>query len=158
MQASKRSVKAQQGSGSIGSSLSAGLEVYLSKCRDPYVSPGCTISLAFFRVFLSCFKILILSLPVLGLGSKSNSLSLGSSERRPSQYFRICWKSDLISQFFVFFLVLLYFVVSRSQSLDLGGQNMMAVMSASLFFPLFFLSLVTLTRSYQFVGIVVSVV
>ena len=42
------------------------------------MSPGCAIQLAFFWVFLPCFCMLILSLPLLGLGSKSTSLNLGS--------------------------------------------------------------------------------
>ena len=42
--------------------------------------------------------------------------------------------------FAFFFLVLLYFVASCSQSLYLGGQKMMAVVSVSLFF-LYFLCL-----------------
>ena len=57
---------------------------------DPYVSPGCTIRLAFFWVFLLCFSMLILSLPLLGLRSKSTSLSPGFCVRRPRQYDTIC--------------------------------------------------------------------
>ena len=102
MQALKQSVKVYYGSSPIGSSLSTGFQVYLCKCWDPYVSPGCTIRLAFFWVFLPCFCILILSLPLLGLGSKSTSLSPGFCVRRPRQYDTICWKFDLISGFFVF--------------------------------------------------------
>ena len=105
MQASRRSVKAHKGSGPIGSSLSAGFQVYLSKCCDPYVSPGCTIRLAFFWVFLPCFSMLILSLPLLGLGSKSTFHSPGFCVRSSKQYNMICWELDLISGFFVFFLV-----------------------------------------------------
>ena len=89
----------------VTTSLRAGFQVYLSKCWDPYVSPGCTIRLAFFWVLLLCFSILILSLPLLGLGSKSTSLSPGFCVRRPRQYDTICWELDLISGFFVFFLV-----------------------------------------------------
>ena len=48
MQASRRSVKAHQSFGSIGSSLSTGLKNYLSKLWDPYVSQGCTTRLVFF--------------------------------------------------------------------------------------------------------------
>ena len=44
----KGSVKAHQSFGSIGSSLSTGFQVYLSKCWDPYVRPSCTIRLVFF--------------------------------------------------------------------------------------------------------------
>ena len=45
---------------------------------------------------------LILSLPLLGLGSKSTSLSPGFCVRRPRQYDMICWKLNLISGVFVF--------------------------------------------------------
>ena len=76
--------------GPIGSSLSTGFQVYLSKCWDPYLSPGCTIRLAFFWVFLPCFCMLILSLSLLGLGSKSASLSPGFCVCRPRQYDTIC--------------------------------------------------------------------
>ena len=43
-------VEAHQESGSIGSSLSIGFQVYLYKCWDPFVSPGCIIRLVFFGV------------------------------------------------------------------------------------------------------------
>ena len=66
------------------------------------MSPGCTIRLAFFWVFLPCFCILILSLPLLGLGSKSTSLSPGFCVSRPRQYHTICWELDLFSGLFVF--------------------------------------------------------
>ena len=61
--------------------------------------------LAFFCVFVPCFCMVILSLPFLGLGSKSTSVSPGFCVCRPRQYNAICWKLDLISGFFVFFLV-----------------------------------------------------
>ena len=83
MEASRRSVKAHQDSDPIGSSLSNGFQVYLSKCWDPYVSPSCTIQLAIFWVFLPCFYMSILSLPLLGLGSKSTSPSPGFCVHRP---------------------------------------------------------------------------
>ena len=56
MQSSRRSVKANQSFGSTGSSLSTGFQVYLSKCWDPYVSPGVTIRLAFFCRFSALFQ------------------------------------------------------------------------------------------------------
>ena len=56
MQALRRSVKAHQSFGSIGSSLSTGFQVYLSKCWDPYVSPGCMIRLVFFCSFSALFQ------------------------------------------------------------------------------------------------------
>ena len=59
----------------IGSFLSTVFQIYLPKCWDPYVSPGCMIRLAFFRVFLPCFCMLILSLPLLVLDVKSTSLN-----------------------------------------------------------------------------------
>ena len=56
MQASRRSVKAHYSFGSIGSSVNTGLQVYVSKCWDPYVSPGCTIKLVFFCSFSALFQ------------------------------------------------------------------------------------------------------
>ena len=102
MQASRRSVKAHYSSGPIGSSLSTGFQVYLSKCWDPYMSSGCTIRLAFFLVCIPCFCMLILSLPLLGLRPKSTSLSPGFCVRGPRQYDMIGWKFGLFSEFFVF--------------------------------------------------------
>ena len=49
------------------------------------------------------FSILILSLPCLGLRSKSTSLGPGFCLYRPRQYNTICWELNLISGFFVFF-------------------------------------------------------
>ena len=43
MQASRRSVKAHYSFRCIGSSLSTGFQVYLSKCWGPYVRPSYTI-------------------------------------------------------------------------------------------------------------------
>ena len=56
MQASRRSVKAHYSFGSIGCSLSTGFQVYLSKCWDPFVSPGCRIGLVFFCSFPALFQ------------------------------------------------------------------------------------------------------
>ena len=56
MQASRRSVKVHWSFHSIGSSLSTGFQVYLSKCWDPYVSPGWTIRLVFFCSFSAMFQ------------------------------------------------------------------------------------------------------
>ena len=47
------------------------------------------------------FILLILPLPLLGLGCKSNSLSPWFCVRRPSQCDAICWEFDLSSGFFV---------------------------------------------------------
>ena len=102
MEASRRSVKAHQSLSSIGSFLSTEFQVYLSKCWDPFVSPGCTIRLVFFCSFSALFQLVILALPLLGLGSKSTSLSPGFCVRRPRQYNMICWELNLISGFFAF--------------------------------------------------------
>ena len=55
-------------------------------------------------VFLPYFSMLILSLPLLGLGPKSTSLSPRFCIRRPRQHNTICWKLNvfLISGFFAF--------------------------------------------------------
>ena len=53
-------------------------------------------------MFLPCFYMLILSLLLLGLGSKSTLLSPVFCVCRPGQYSVICWKLDHISGFFVF--------------------------------------------------------
>ena len=60
---------------------------------------------------------LILSLPLLGLGSKSTSLSPGFCVCRPRQYHTICWKLNLISGFFV---ASGYFF-GRMESINLAG-------------------------------------
>ena len=59
-------------------------------------------------VFLPYFSMLILSLPLLGLGSKSTSLSPGFCVRRPRQYDTICWELNLISGFFAFFWLIVW--------------------------------------------------
>ena len=56
MQASSRSVNAHYSFSSIGSSLSTGFHVYLSKCWDPFLSPGCTIELVFLCNFSALFQ------------------------------------------------------------------------------------------------------
>ena len=56
MQILRLSVKAHQGFGSIGSSFSTGFQVYLSKCRNPYVSPGSKIRLIFFCGLSALFQ------------------------------------------------------------------------------------------------------
>ena len=47
--------------------------------------------------------VLVFSLPLLRLGSKSTSLSPGFYVHWPRQYNTICWELDLVSEFFVFF-------------------------------------------------------
>ena len=56
---------------------------------------------SYFFYFLFCLSLVILSLPLLGLGSKSTSLSPGFCVRRPSQYNTICWEFGLFSESFV---------------------------------------------------------
>ena len=78
-----------------------------SNCGDPYVSPGCTI---FFFLLGSFFLIsaclcsfpYFLLLSVLGLGSKSSSLSPEFCVQRPSKYDKICWELNPIFGFFAF--------------------------------------------------------
>ena len=53
-------------------------------------------------VFLPYFSMLILSLHLLSLASKSICLSRGFCVLRPRQYSIICWELNLISGFFVF--------------------------------------------------------
>ena len=60
---------------------------------------------------------LILSLPLLGLGSKSTSLSPGFCVRRPRQYDTICWELNLISGFFVFS----GYLIGRMESINVAG-------------------------------------
>ena len=68
-------------------------------------------------VFLPYFSMLILLLPLLGLGSKSTSLSPGFCVRRPRQYDTICWKLNLISGFFVFS----GYLIGRMESINVAG-------------------------------------
>ena len=56
MQALRQSVKIHSGFGSIGSILSTGFQVHLSKCWDQYVSPGCIMRLVFFWGLSSLFQ------------------------------------------------------------------------------------------------------
>ena len=93
---------------SIGFSLSTGFQVYLSKCRNSgesrlYVRHD----LFSFVVFLPYFSMLILSLPLLGMGSKSTSLP-GFCVHRSRQYDTILWELNLISWFFTFFRLIVW--------------------------------------------------
>ena len=60
------------------------------------------------RVFLPYFNILILSLPLLGLSSKSTSCSSGFCVRRPRHYNTICWELNLSSGFIAFFWLIVW--------------------------------------------------
>ena len=78
MQGSRQSVNARQSFGSIGSCLSFGFQFYLSKCWDPYVSPGCMTTCFLLQfccliwVCWSCHNVSygwVPSLPLLAQGS-----------------------------------------------------------------------------------------
>ena len=62
-------------------------------------------------------SLLILSLPVLGLGSKSTSLSLGFCVCRPRQYDTISWELHLFPDF----LFLLRWLFGQMDSMDVAG-------------------------------------
>ena len=68
----------------------------------------------FFPLGLS---LLILSLPLLGLGFKSTSLIPGFCVHRPRQYYSICWEFD----FFQDFLFLLGWLFGQMESIDVAG-------------------------------------
>ena len=58
--------------------------------------------------FVLGLSLLILPLPLLGLASKSTTLSPGLCVGRPRQYDTICWKLDLLSGFFMFSWMILW--------------------------------------------------
>ena len=70
-------------------------------------------------VFLFGLSLLILSLPLLGLGSKSTSLSLEFYVRRPRQNNTICWEFDLFSVFFVSSCLIVW--VNGVESMDVAA-------------------------------------
>ena len=72
MEPTRRSVKNHQGLGFIGFSLSNGFQVYLPKCCDPYVSPGCTMRLIFFWGLSPLFQHVDLVTTSLGAGFQVN--------------------------------------------------------------------------------------
>ena len=123
MQASRGSVKVRFRFGSIPSSLSTALEVYLSKYLYPYVCVICMICF-FSAVFLSYFSMLILSLPIIGLGSKSTFLSPGFCVSRTKQQEAIFMKWNLICWFFAFFLwIVLLDGINKCGSCLAGGRG-----------------------------------
>ena len=80
--------------------------------------------LFFFAVFLPCFSMLILSLPLYGLLSKSSSLSPGFYVHRPMQADSICWELNLISGFFGFFWLIVWLdVVNKCGWFLAGGRG-----------------------------------
>ena len=68
-------------------------------------------------VFLPYFSILTLSLPLLGLCSKSTSLNPAFCVRRPRQYHTICRKLNVISGFFV----VSGYLFGRMESINVAG-------------------------------------
>ena len=67
-------------------------------------------------------SLLILSLPLLGLGSKSTSRSPRFSVHSPRQYNMICWKFDFFFFFFFHnFLFLLGCLFGQMESMDVAG-------------------------------------
>ena len=75
-------------------------------------------------VFLPYFSMLILSLPLLGLGFKSTSLSSGFCVCRPRQYDMICWELNLISGFFAFFWFIVWADgINKYSSCLAGGRE-----------------------------------
>ena len=106
VQAVKRwSVKTCYGFGPISSSIStgfqskstslkAGIHMWVQAVQYNLFSSG---------VFLPYFTMLILSVSLLELGSKSTSFSLGFCVCRPKQYDTICWELTFISGLCAFF-------------------------------------------------------
>ena len=84
---------------SKSTSLRDGIPVWVQAVPNDLFSSG---------AFLPYFSMLILSLPLLGLGSKSTFLSPGFCVRRPKQYDTICWELNLISGFFAFFWLVVW--------------------------------------------------
>ena len=107
MQGSRQSVKAHYGFSYIGSSLSTGFEVCLSKFWIHMWAQA--VQYLFSSVVsLPFLSMLILSLPLLGLGSKSTCLSPGFCVRRPWQYNTIFWELNLVFGFFAFFWLIVW--------------------------------------------------
>ena len=100
MQASRRSVKAHQSFGSIGSSLSTGFQVYLSKCWDLYASPDCMVQRVFFSSFFAFFQ--HVDLVTTSLRAGFQVYRPGFSECRSREYDTICWELNMSSGFFTF--------------------------------------------------------
>ena len=85
--------------GSKSASLRAGIHMSVRAVRCDLFSSA---------VFLPSFSMLVLSLPLLGPGSKSTSFSPGFCVPRPRQYDVICWELNLISGFFAFFWLIVW--------------------------------------------------
>ena len=77
--------------------------IYIYKYVNIYIYQAVQYDLFSSAVSLPYFSMLILPLPLLGLGSKSTSLSPGFCVLRPRQPDAICWELNLISGFFAFF-------------------------------------------------------
>ena len=82
------------------------------------------IEIVFFFSFSALFSMLILSLPLVGLGSKSTSLSPDLCVRTPRQYDTICWELNLNSGFFAFFgLIALADIINKCGWCLPGGRG-----------------------------------
>ena len=84
-QASRQSVEAHLGFASIASSLSTRFQVYLSKCWILVSESRLKDTTCFLLFFLLGLNLLIFSLPLLWLRSKSTCLSPGLCIHRPRQ-------------------------------------------------------------------------
>ena len=102
MKASRRSVKGHQSFRSIGSSLSTGFQVCLSKCCDPYVSSGCMIRLVFFCGLFALFQYFDLVTTLLKAGFQVYLSYPWFCVHSLRQQDTICWELNLISGFFAF--------------------------------------------------------
>ena len=85
--------------GSKSTSLSAGIHMWVQGVRYDLFSSG---------VFLPYFSMLILWLLLLGIDSKSTSLSHAFCVYRPRQYNMICCELNHISTFFGFFWLIVW--------------------------------------------------
>ena len=102
------SVKAHQGSGPVGSSLTIGFQVYsLSAVIHIWVQ-ALQNNLIFSGVFLPFFSMLIFSRFFLAVGSKCTSLCPGFCVNRSRQYDANSWGLNLSFGFFVFFWLLVW--------------------------------------------------
>ena len=100
---------------SKSASLSAGIHMSVQAVWCEFFPSG---------LFLLYFSMLILSLPLLGLGPKSTSLNPGFCVCRSRQYNRICLELNLISGFFAFFwLIVLASGINKCGWCLAGGRR-----------------------------------
>ena len=82
---------------------------------------GVSSLLNFFWVFLPCFSMLIMPLPLSGLVCKSTCLRAGFCVCRSRQYDRICWELDLICGFLDFSWLIVWLDVINECGWCLAG-------------------------------------